>query len=325
MNTIYKRFSSSSYYLLILCLFSIFGACKKEYEDYPYADILSFTVKDANGEPVKAVIDEKNLIIYWPSGQPVPDHITPNIVVSERASISPASGQRVAFEETTKFVVTAQNGTTKAYLIKKVINQPLLKADITGGVFVYNSKNFAIKGKNIIISGDNIIADKNQTKVYLVNTANNTETPLTIGTLTPIAINVTLDTAIPDGIYKLKIISGLRTVLLERTFGITAGAPFISFPELATIKTTLKLGEEFTLNGVNRIELINKFSIRHVASKQFYDLTIKEVKPGQLTLKVPENLPFGQYDLFIYYYPAGEYYAAGRISDYFDDAITIIN
>ncbi|WP_412469132.1 hypothetical protein [Pedobacter sp. KLB.chiD] len=325
MNTIYKRFSVSSYYLLILCLFSIFGACKKEYEDYPYADIVSFTIKDANGEPLKAVIDEKNLIIYWPSGQVLPDYITPTIVVSERASVSPASGQHVVFKETTKFVVTAQNGTTKVYLIKKVINQPLLKVDVTGGIFVYNSKSFATKGKNIIISGDNIIADKNQTKVYLVNTANNTETALTIGTLTPIAINVTLDTTIPDGIYKLKIVSGQRTVVMERTFGITAGPPSISFLELATIKTTLKLGEEFTLNGVNRIELINKFSIRHVASKQFYDLTIKEVKAGQLILKVPENLPVGQYDLFIYNYPAGEYYAAGRISDYFDDAITITN
>jgi len=325
MNTIYKRFSVSSYYLLILCLFSIFGACKKEYEDYPYADIVSFTVKDANGEPVKAVIDEKKLIIYWPSGQPVPDHITPNIVVSERASISPASGQRVAFEETTKFVVTAQNGTTKAYLIKKVINQPLLKINISSGVLVYNTKNFVNRGSNINVTGDNIIADKEQTKAFLVNIANNTEREVAIATITPIALSVTVDNTVPDGIYQLKIVSGLRSVVLERSFGVANGRPTITPVELSAIKLTLKLGEEFVLTGANRIELINKFSIRNVANKQIYDLMIKETKTGQLTLKVPENLPVGQYDLFIYDYPAGEYYAAGRISDYFDDAITITN
>lgn len=324
MNTTYKRFSASSYCLLLFCLLSLFSACKKEYEDFPYADIVSFTVKDTYGEPIKAVIDEKNLTIYWPSNQAVPDNIVPVIVVSERANVSPSSGQAVAFKETTRFVVTAQNGTTKEYVIKKVVNQPLLKIDITGGISVYNAKNFAIKGRNIIISGDNVIADKNQTKVYLVNTANNIEKELTIGTLSPIAINVTLDTTTPDGIYKLKVVSGQRTVVIERTFGITAGSPFISALEMTAIKTILKPGEEFTLNGENRIELINKFSIRNVANKQFYDLTVKEAKTGQLILKVPESLPIGQYDLFIYNYPAGEYYAAGTGSDYFDDIITII-
>ncbi|SFA39507.1 hypothetical protein SAMN04488511_101458 [Pedobacter suwonensis] len=325
MNTIYKRFSASSYYLLLFCFFSIFSACKKEYEDFPYADIVSFTVKDANGEPVKAVIDDKNLTIYWPSGQTVPDHITPAIVVSERASVSPASGQSVAFKETTKFVVTAQNGTTKAYLIKMVINQPLLKINISSGVLVYNTKNFVNRGSNINVTGDNIIASKEQTKAFLVNTANSTEKEVAIAAISPIALSVTVDNTVPDGIYQLKIVSGLRSVVLERSFGVANGRPTITPVELSAIKLTLKLGEEFVLTGANRIELINKFSIRNAANKQIYDLMIKETKTGQLILKVPDNLPTGNYDLYSYDYPAGEYYAAGRISDYFDDMITITN
>jgi hypothetical protein len=325
MNTIYKRFSTSSYYLLLLCLFSTFSACKKEYEDFPYADIVSFTIKDADGNPLKAVIDEKNLTIYWPSGQAVPDNIAPAIVVSERANVSPASGQSVAFKETTRFVVTAQNGTTKEYLIKKVINQPLLKINISSGISVYNNKNFVNRGSNINVTGDNIIANKEQTKAFLVNTANNTEKEIAIATITPIALSVTIDNSVSDGTYQLKIVSGQRSVVFERTFGVTNSRPAITPVELSAIKLTLKPGEEFVLNGANRIELVNKFSIRNASTKQTYDLIIKEIKTGQLTLKVPDHLPTGNYDLYSYNYPAGEYYAAGTISGYFDDIITVVN
>lgn len=325
MNTTYKRFSASSYCLLLFCLLSLFSACKKEYEDFPYADIVSFTIKDADGNPLKAVIDEKNLTIYWPSGQAVPDNIVPTIVVSERANVSPASGQSVAFKETTRFVVTAQNGTTKEYLIKKVINQPLLKINISSGISVYNTKNFVNRGSNINVTGDNIIANKEQTKAFLVNTANNTEKEIAIATITPIALSVTVDNTIPDGTYQLKIVSGQRSVVFERAFGVTDSRPVITPIELSAIKLTLKLGEEFVLNGTNRIELVNKFSISNAATKQTYDLIIKETKTGQLTLKVPDNLPTGNYDLYSYNYPAGEYYAAGIATGYFDDIITVVN
>ena len=325
MNTTYKRFSASSYYLLLFCLLSLFSACKKEYEDFPYADIVSFTIKDADGNPLKAVIDEKNLTIYWPSGQAVPDNIVPTIVVSERANVSPASGQSVAFKETTRFVVTAQNGTTKEYLIKKVINQPLLKINISSGISVYKTKNFVNRGSNINVTGDNIIANKEQTKAFLVNTANNTEKEIAIATITPITLSITVDNTVPDGTYQLKIVSGQRSVVFERTFGVTDSRPAITPVELSAIKLTLKLGEEFVLNGANRIELVNKFSIRNAATEQTYDLIIKETKTGQLTLKVPDNLPTGNYDLYSYNYPAGEYYAAGIASGYFDDIITVVN
>lgn len=324
MNTIYKRFSASTC-ILLLCLLSILGSCKKEYAEFPYADIVSFTIKDTNGEPVKAVIDEKSLTIYWPSNQAAPDNIVPTITVSDRASVSPASGTSVAFKETTKFVVTAQNGTTKAYVIKKVINQPLLKLNLSSGISVYNTKNFVTRGGRINVTGDNIIASKDQTKAYLVNTSTNAEKEITIATITPIAISATVDETVADGIYKLKIVSGIRSVTFENTFGVTYGRPNITPVEMSVIKLTFKLGEEFTLKGTNRIELLTKFSIRNATSKQLYDLIIKETKTGQLTLKIPDNLPTGKYDLYSYDYPAGEYYAAGPSQRTFDDIITITN
>jgi len=325
MNTIHKRFSVNSYYFLILGMVIVFGACKKEYEDSPYADILSFTVKDAQGNPLKAVIDEKNLTIYWPSGQAVPDDIVPAIVVSEKANVSPASGQKVAFKETTRFVVTAQNGSIKEYVIKKVINQPLLKVNISSGILVYNTKSFVNRGSNITVTGDNILASREQTKAFLVNTADHTEKEITIASITPISLSAKVDATVPDGIYQLKIVSGQRSVVLERTFGVSNGRPSITPVELSTIKLTLKLGEVFILSGENRIELVNQFAIRHVTTKQIYNLIIQETKTGQLTLKVPNDLPTGRYDLYSYNYPAGTYYSAGPVSGFFDDMITITN
>ncbi|WP_175635839.1 DUF5018 domain-containing protein [Pedobacter ghigonis] len=324
MNTIYKRFSTSTC-VLLFCLLSLFTSCKKEYEEFPYTDIVSFTVKDADGNPLKAVIDGKQIILYWPSNQAIPDNIAPAITVSERATVSPASGSTVAFKETTKFVVTAQNGTTKEYLIKKIINQPLLKINISSGISVYNTKNFVTRGGFINVTGDNIIASKEQTKAYLVNTSTNAEKELTINTITPIALSAEVDATVSDGIYKLKIVSGVRSVTFENTFGVSYGRPSITPVEMSVIKLTFKLGEEFILKGTNRIELLNKFSIRNATSKQLYDLIIKETKTGQLTLKIPDNLPVGKYDLYSYDYPAGEYYAAGPTQRAFDDIITITN
>lgn len=312
MNTIYKRFFTSSYWwLILLSFFTLLGACKKEYEEYPYADIMSFTVKDANGDPLKAVIDAKNLTLYWPPNQALPDSITPVITVSDRSSVSPASGKKVAFKDNVKFTVTAQNGTTKEYLIKQVINQPVIKVSFVQGISVFNGKDVAKRATPITIMGDNFISDLKQTKVFLMNTADNTEKEQTISNLSQISLSLTLNPATANGIYKLKIVSGLRSFVVDKSFAVSNEAPFFSADEYAKFPTALKTGQEFTLEGINGIELINKISFRYLDTRAYYEFTIKEAKNGKLTLKVPDNVPLGEYYAIQFNYPADEYYAAG--------------
>jgi len=325
MNTIYKRFFTNSYWPLFLLLFTLLGSCKKEYKKYPYADIISFTVKDANGEPLKAVVDAKNLTLYWPPNQALPDSIAPVITVSDRANVSPASGKKVAFKDNVKFTVTAQNGSTKEYLIKKVINQPLIKVSMLQGIFTYNGKDFAKRVIPVVIIGDNFIADLKQTKVFLVNTADNTEKEQIIANISPILITLNLDASTVNGTYKIKIVSGLRAFTIDRPFAIANEAPFFSATEMSKFPTALKPGQEFTLESTSRIGLINKISFRYLETRAYYEFTINEAKDGKLTLKVPDNIPLGEYYFLQFTYPGDEYYAAGTGGSILANRIFITN
>src|SRR5690606_12490916 len=105
-----------------LCL-ALLG-CTKKQPDYPYTDLLQFSVQDAAGQPLKGVVENNEIILYWPPHQMVPDSITANITIAERASISPASGTKVPFDAQTVFTVTAQDGSQQSYRLKPVIIQP---------------------------------------------------------------------------------------------------------------------------------------------------------------------------------------------------------
>lgn len=325
MNTIYKRFFTSSYWLVVLLLFTLLGSCKKVYEEYPYANVVSFTVKDANGDPLKAVIDSKNLTLYWPPNQVLPDSIAPVIVVSDRASVSPASGKKVVFKDNVKFTVTAQNGSTKEYLIKQVINQPVIKVSMLQGIFTYNGKDFAKRPISVTIFGDNFIADTKQTKIFLVNTADNTEKEQTISNISPIVITVNLDASTANGTYKLKVVSGLRSFTIDRQFALANEAPFFSPDEYAKFPTALKIGQEFTIESSSQIELLTRFAFRNFENRVYYDFIIKEAKNGKLTLKVPDNVPLGEYYFVQFNYPAGEYYAAAVGGSILTNRIFITN
>ncbi len=116
--------------LLTLVLFSIMiaSSCKTEYENImrPYNAIERFTVAGyGDVDSLDAVITEGQITIYWNPQAERPEKIAPKIKISEGAKISPASGTEVSFTETTKFTVTAEDGSTKVYTLKPVFNIPV--------------------------------------------------------------------------------------------------------------------------------------------------------------------------------------------------------
>lgn len=85
-----KIFSS----LLILPVIVLFTSCKKQYTDYSYSNLVSFSLKGNDGEILKGAITAQDITVYWPPFTKVPDSIIPQITIAERASISPASDKR---------------------------------------------------------------------------------------------------------------------------------------------------------------------------------------------------------------------------------------
>ena len=94
--------------------------------------ILSFTIDGVEGEINEVA---KTVTLVMPEGTDVTE-LVPTIVVSEGATVTPASGEAQDFTDPLTYTVTAQNGTTAAYTVTVVVE---------GGAFEPTGKTVLIK------------------------------------------------------------------------------------------------------------------------------------------------------------------------------------
>ncbi len=188
--------------VLVLFLASL-SACKKEYTDFPYHDIEHFEVSIDGKSNIDGVLKGDSIIMYWPPFMDMPDSITPRIRVSERASIVPASGQKVAFSDATRYTVTAQDGQAKTYHLKRVNNQPLLDFELARTM---------VRGALFLLRGNYFVADTAKTRVYLIDKDKKEIRIDPVTTLTIANFNARVPAAnvIDTGSYFIKMISGSR-------------------------------------------------------------------------------------------------------------------
>lgn len=297
-------------YILILCLLLfVTSACKKEYPSLPYSEIINFTIKDNNGASIKAAIENNEITLYWPPEQTVPENISPVITVSDKATIKPASGTTVKFDENTAFTVTAEDGKTTTYKLKPVVNatKPYISSV---SVLDYNGYFYTEINTDITINGDYFNTNPDLTKVYFINN-DNAEIPATISNLT--AIRADASTTAPGLYQKVKIVSNNRSFTIDKTFEILAKSPA---PRLAVspvaAPVTLKQGQEFTWTGGENMGKVTLVQIRNSVTRVIVPLTLLEAKDSGWLLKVPADFPIGTYSLILYTYPESKYYAGGR-------------
>ena len=306
--------------MLLLLLLGIFTGCKKDYTKYPFKEIISFNIKDANGELLKAQVTNGEIVINWPVQQVVPESVSPQIIVGERANISPASGTPVKLENGTIYTVTAEDGSTTTYKIKllqKNIPPFISFTNLRNG----NSKYFALKGAGLTITGDYFNPDIEKTKVFFID-ANNVETRATVTRVTQITISTNVPTVV--GTYKLKVVSNTDTIFYTQAFDVleTFVQPSLPFNALAT-PLVLRRGDTFTvtggtlLNGVNRA-VIGSFT----PGIGVVDLIVTQATANSIVLKVSDTTPLGVYAQFIYYFVPGGYYNANGFS--INSNITIV-
>ncbi|WP_214227536.1 hypothetical protein [Pedobacter sp. B4-66] len=292
-------------YLFIIPLL-VFNACKKEYPNLPYTDILSFSIKDANGEALKAAVENGQIIIYWPPGQAVPATVTPQFTIADKATASPATGAAVPFSNNTTYTITAENGTKATFKLKIVMNTPIPLLGGVYGVLNFNDKAFMTPVDQISIIGDYFDATPGNTKVILVNT-NNQESEARITAINEISINALPE--IPVGNYKaIKVVVNGKSVSYLQDFAIVENTkpniPSTFFKETMTLKQgdLLTINEGVNLQNINNVELYNN------TTRAYISVTINEAKTGSITLKIPEDFPLANYIRLRYWYPGSEYY-----------------
>ena len=293
-------------YRIISCILVLaaFVSCKKETEHapYPYNNIEKLSIAAGGDDKINASFHNDSIIVYWPSYLPKPAKVTPEIIVSEKATITPASGTEIAFTTGTKFTVKAQNGAAKDYFLKVIVNQPDIQ--------VFESTYATTKGGTITVNNGQQIRylarDVNLTSFYIIDNANKeTQIPIEFAEQpdgTPIMrIKVPDTDDIKIGAYKIKIVSEERTFISPNAiFGVLY--PASAKPTVKAVNTpvTVKQGETITFNGTGFFDMKE-------ARVYAYDANWNEVEVATLALvsatattatyRIPATFKAGTYQL----------------------------
>jgi len=290
------------YFPVLIVIIFLSTSCRKEYVDYPYNDIEQFTITDELGNQLKAAISGDSIKVYWPPFQTKPDSIMPVITLSEKANISPASGVQVSFTEDTKYTVTAQNGTTRTFILSPMINQP-------APVFEVQNTDLLAMGSTMRLTGQYFLPDTNQTKLFLID-ANKKEVLLSINedTFSSILIDaqIPMDGSIDTGFYQVKLVSGLNTKI--------QGSYHIAPPAVSELPVTYTFNEEgkslkkgseisfaYSMPPIGLKYYGGKYSKAEIkillpgnASVGFYDATISSQTDTMLKFRLPSDISEGQ-------------------------------
>lgn len=277
---------------------TLFGACKTEYPDLPYAEIETFTIEDAYGDPLHGVIKEDEIIIYWTPLEDEPETIRPVISLSEGASISPASGEAVPYSAATEYTVTAQDGTRKTYTLRPEGGQPIpyLKTGLSTEIYI--NRAFAI-------AGDYFLPDADKTKVYLVAGEQEYELTefnlLTNATIRPfIPITTELDT----GYYDVKVVTGRYTLMAQDQIHLNAPNLSALLDRTKLPPTTINPGQTFSLHFTHEQALkfyqekdftaqMMAYNINNEEIIRDFDPQVKFLSPTEIQVTIPTDVATG--------------------------------
>ncbi|PRD55813.1 hypothetical protein [Sphingobacterium gobiense] len=236
MNRLYKIYTGIAVGCTVL-----FGACKTEYPDLPYAEIETFTIEDAHGDPLQAVIKGDEIIIYWTPLEDEPETIRPVITLSEGASISPASGEVVPYSASTKYTVTAQDGSRKTYTFRPEGGQPI--------PYLNSINNTEININGVVaLLGDYFLPDADKTKVYLMAGEQEYElTEFRRFTNSSIHSVIPITTELDTGYYDVKLVTGRYTLMAGQQIHLNAPTLSTLLDRTKLPPTTINPGQTFSV------------------------------------------------------------------------------
>lgn len=279
-----------------------FVSCKKEYVDKINTIpgdtvrvsgmnyIKTFEVKEYSTDTIlKASITADSIIVYWPSySRALPDSISPVITLPDSATISPASGKKVALKAGTTYTVTSAAGTTKKYRLA-VSQQTAVPW------FYFNPANITL-GDYVVLNGDQFWQDTSQTKVYMVSASTGTayKTELFSVGLTGPRFIVPLNLPTNE-LYDIKVENGPFT--LYNATDVRRNTIKVVYPtqvamNIAGVPSILARGSEFTVRGTL---LSNVISADLYVGGVYKPINLVSAAIDKVVLKIPTDMAPGVY------------------------------
>jgi len=177
-NTLMKLRSSTPFFILFL-LSILIQSCSKTNYDYllrPFNEIKQFYIVTSTGDTTKCLIQGDSITVFWNADVAMPDKVSPRIVVDEKATVSPASGEAVSFTKNTTYTVTAENGDVKTYRLNPIVKKPLPSiSNVSGNITWLSTTQLNIYGENFLVQ-----ADAANIGVYLQRVSDGFEFPLEV-------------------------------------------------------------------------------------------------------------------------------------------------
>jgi hypothetical protein len=284
-STIYKAVCCA---MIVLLVAAIVISCKKEHEQYSYTGIYSFSFADiANGKTGVAYInsDSSTIEVNWLYEWKSIDSIEPVITLPPGATIEPASGRRVAFKDGFTYTVTAQNGTSKVYSLKKIVKQPK-------PAFVFTVDSVTVRlGAITSATVLNVINDTLKSQLSLVNKRTSVSNPVRISAFTEQGFGFTIPATIDTGYYILRLQTGLYTIDAPVVYQVMLPVPVIT----STNPTAnIKPGDNITFTGRGYGEIAEVWCSTSF-SGTYYRFPVLSQTATTITMQVPADAVTGAY------------------------------
>ena len=237
--------NSKTKYALILLMFTL--GCSSSNDDPNPSNptkssaksIVTFKFSGLSPEVVGTLTEaDKKISITVPNGTPL-NALVPSIVISDKATISPATGIAQNFTSPVKYTVTAEDATTQDYTV--TVTQSTTATFTISAVLVTTVPQDGV----LHISGTNF-GDKANNKVSITNTSTNLTTEMAaVGSSSETNLFFIIPTNQPVGTYKVTVVIGSQSKVIPETITVIMASPNITSVD----PTVLIRGNDIVITG----------------------------------------------------------------------------
>ena len=290
-----KRIKLSCQFMLVVLL-AVFASCSNDSEDpspNPPAksgakSIITFKFSAFNPEVGGIFIEaEKKITLIVPNGTDV-TALVPTIVVSEKATISPATAVTQNFTSPVEYTVTAEDGTTQKYTVTVTIS--------TAVSFTLSPMTTTtdVEQDGVLILDGTQFGSYENNKVVLKNKTTGTTVEIkaaSASTATRLFFKIPADLILGD--YTFTVFVGAQSLQAPETLTIVLHAPTI----ISVDKTTVHPEDVIVITGKYFAASGNEVKL----TQDGFVFTLKVINESATSIEaqLPENIFDGEHTLSV--------------------------